>query len=1317
MAWPHAHDFQDAVLNPESSFQDEDLRTATVVKYPSGLPIPAAGQFGIVYQMVGTAGKRWAVKCFTADVPGRTQRYQKIAAHLQNADLPFIVGFEYLEQGVHIKGAWYPILKMDWVEGQTLNRFIGDRLEQPGILKVLTEMWPRVARGLRDAQVTHADLQHGNVMLVPGKAENRVSLKLVDYDGMYLPSLAGTQSGESGHPGYQHPRRLAEGLYSAEVDRFSHLVIYTALRALQARGRGLWDAYNFGDNLLFTQADFQAPRQSRVLHDLWQQGPEDVRSMTGRLVLAAEQRLEEIPELEELMEGSGVRALTKDQVCSVDRLLNGVTEPKSVPVMVPVGGTKTDPLKAPGTKTEPLKPKSQPRIVISPPRKGTPPTPAAEAPGTIWARPGTWIIAALALLAIFFLTLAGGGWGLYSLFRTPPLEVTVQQGPSLSRHTAAVTCLAFSGNGDLLASGSADKTIVLWDPTTGEIRGRFGRHRGAIMSLALSQDGSRLVSAAADRTIRLWDTAGKHGLRRLDASTDSVAISDDGRFVTCAIGSHVNLWDTTEDPVPSIIGSHGNTVFAVTIDGTGDRLASVADEGSVMLWDRSAPDPVRLSGLTHKVRCVAFSPDGERVAAAGNDQKVLIWQRQDPKTPVILEGHSDSVGALAFSGDGTVLASAGDDKTIRLWEVADGKLLKAIDGLAQVPACVALSQNGRLLAAGVGKEVQRWQVLFPGEVVTPLPPVAPPPKDATDKMPVNPFEKAPIEKAPDDPLDKSDDKSPDKLPNKFEWTETQFGDWSIFVSNERIPSAFFINRKTKQIIQVKSDLTKWINHRDPNGAWRYVDPVDDPYAQTVALPEVGKYVSAPPPGRATPSGSYVFDRWKVKIESDRLEFSGMSESGPAALVLYRDTGSVFTYANRSYGPSLEDAKAPLVVEPVQKTWMNARFGEWSIFPIDTNAGSALILSTKTRQALWVTPEQLNYVCHCDPKDEWWYVPEKGKRMKQNLNTLGIQKYYLREPPKDTAERGSYPYQRWTVTVSDDKIEFRPADGSLGPKLTIGPAANQFTYAGRTFGAAGNEIAKAPPSDPLIAKGPMDAAKSGPSAKDKRTSDPPLTKGPRGGGQPGPTVKDKSANDRERLQGTWSIASINLRVTFKGDRFTYESFGKTEHSGTFSVNADRTPAGLDIVPDKGAKIETIYRLAAAGDQLELMPLVPGAGRPAHFAEGKILQLHRESGVVKGGSGKVLYTFYGRIDSPNRTKSHEVVLEANRTYIFEMNPSGGSKVDPCMELRDPQGFEVAADGGTGNSSRIQYQTFEGGRYRIGAGGLDRTTGSYTLTVRRE
>src|SRR2546421_11595794 len=114
MAWPQAHDFQDAVLNPQLSFADRDLCAAEVVKDAHGLPVPASGQFGIVYQMVHPDGRRWALKCFTADVPGRNERYRKISAHLRAADLPFMVGFDYLEQGVFIHEEWFPILKMDW---------------------------------------------------------------------------------------------------------------------------------------------------------------------------------------------------------------------------------------------------------------------------------------------------------------------------------------------------------------------------------------------------------------------------------------------------------------------------------------------------------------------------------------------------------------------------------------------------------------------------------------------------------------------------------------------------------------------------------------------------------------------------------------------------------------------------------------------------------------------------------------------------------------------------------------------------------------------------------------------------------------------------------------------------------------------------------------------------------------------------------------------------------------------------------------------------------------------------------------------------
>src|SRR5437763_16844984 len=104
-------------------------------------------------------------------------------------------------------------------------------------------------------------------MLVPAKIKGSMSLKLVEYDGMYLPELAGTQSGESGHPGYQHPSRIGRGLYGPDVDSFSQLLINTALRGLQARGRRVWGVDSPGDILLLRRSQFPTPRQSQRLHD------------------------------------------------------------------------------------------------------------------------------------------------------------------------------------------------------------------------------------------------------------------------------------------------------------------------------------------------------------------------------------------------------------------------------------------------------------------------------------------------------------------------------------------------------------------------------------------------------------------------------------------------------------------------------------------------------------------------------------------------------------------------------------------------------------------------------------------------------------------------------------------------------------------------------------------------------------------------------------------------------------------------------------------------------------------------------------------
>src|SRR5438874_3709168 len=227
MSWPLPQDYNEAIQSPDSSFSDPELKQGEATTNAIGLPMPRSGNFADVYEFKCPGGKKWALKCFTREVPGLRDRYAAISAYLQQVKLPFMVDFNYLDQGIKVRGQWFPILKMHWVEGFTLNEFVSKNADQPAMLDLLSQIWVRLAHRLREAQMAHADLQHGNVLLVPGSTARSLAVKLIDYDGMFVPALASKKSGEVGHPNYQHPQRLREGIYSAEADRFPHLVIYT----------------------------------------------------------------------------------------------------------------------------------------------------------------------------------------------------------------------------------------------------------------------------------------------------------------------------------------------------------------------------------------------------------------------------------------------------------------------------------------------------------------------------------------------------------------------------------------------------------------------------------------------------------------------------------------------------------------------------------------------------------------------------------------------------------------------------------------------------------------------------------------------------------------------------------------------------------------------------------------------------------------------------------------------------------------------------------------------------------------------------------
>lgn len=305
MGWPQPTEYNEAIQNPRSCFSDPELQAGVVVEDALGVPRPYSGNFADVYQVRGEDGRAWAVKCFTREVPALQMRYRAISDHLQGASPPFMVHFDYQPEAIRIRGCRYPALKMDWVEGFTLNEFVRRHVDRPQVMFKLAKMWVKLSLQLRRAQMAHADLQHGNVLLVPGSKTSQLSLRLIDYDGMHVPALARSPSGEVGHPNYQHPLRLAQGLYSPEVDRFPHLVIYTALRCLIVGGRELWERHDNGENLLFREADFARPQESALLLDLWQLPDPDLRRLLGHLLIGSQLPLDKVAMLDEVVGSEG----------------------------------------------------------------------------------------------------------------------------------------------------------------------------------------------------------------------------------------------------------------------------------------------------------------------------------------------------------------------------------------------------------------------------------------------------------------------------------------------------------------------------------------------------------------------------------------------------------------------------------------------------------------------------------------------------------------------------------------------------------------------------------------------------------------------------------------------------------------------------------------------------------------------------------------------------------------------------------------------------------------------------------------------------
>ncbi|HKA60759.1 MAG TPA: hypothetical protein VKD28_19245 [Gemmatimonadales bacterium] len=285
-AWPDLTEYHEAVQHPAKAFADAGLRVVTLELDRFGMPKPATGGNAVVYKAKKPGGflsfsKTWAIRCFLRPISDHAERYEAISKHLRKVRLPYDVNFQFLKQGIQIRSNWFPIVKMQWAEGDLLHTHIEKRLRYPGALATLRAKWATLVRDLENARLAHGDLQHGNILVRGG------TIQLVDYDGMWVPALKGRHATETGHRAYQHPDR-GEDDYGQEIDRFSALVIYLSLAALE-KNAGLWEQFHTGDNLIFVREDFLQVGRSAIWEQLGRIRAPLIGQLTTALAAMAQQ--------------------------------------------------------------------------------------------------------------------------------------------------------------------------------------------------------------------------------------------------------------------------------------------------------------------------------------------------------------------------------------------------------------------------------------------------------------------------------------------------------------------------------------------------------------------------------------------------------------------------------------------------------------------------------------------------------------------------------------------------------------------------------------------------------------------------------------------------------------------------------------------------------------------------------------------------------------------------------------------------------------------------------------------------------------------
>ena len=244
----------------------EQLAYLTPVLDNHGEPYRSSGAFAVVFKMQDkSSGKYYALKCFTEEQQGRAEAYRQIADELDLLDSPYITSVKYMEKELFVDSQCeedeFPVLLMDWVDGETMEAYIAANYQNQSAMSKLCYRFGKMAAWLRTQSFAHGDIKPDNIIVRPDG-----SLTLVDYDGMFVPSMKGSQSPTVGTKNFCHPLRTVDD-FDETIDDFSLASIALSLKAISMNST-LLDTYGASDRLLFSENDYRNPSNSKVISAL-----------------------------------------------------------------------------------------------------------------------------------------------------------------------------------------------------------------------------------------------------------------------------------------------------------------------------------------------------------------------------------------------------------------------------------------------------------------------------------------------------------------------------------------------------------------------------------------------------------------------------------------------------------------------------------------------------------------------------------------------------------------------------------------------------------------------------------------------------------------------------------------------------------------------------------------------------------------------------------------------------------------------------------------------------------------------------------------